>query len=256
MNPTPFGTLAARILPASFLSLLKRQWRSFRGYPRNLTVDFGSLRRVTPLSREFGYEFGVPVDRYYIESFLARNSDDIHGRVLEIGDDSYTKRYGGNRVAYRDVLHVDGGNPVATIVGDLTEADHIPSNRFDCLILTQTLHLIYDVHLAIQTIHRILKPGGVVLATFPGISQISNDQWAQSWFWSFTTLSAQRIFQEVFPKTNIKVEAFGNVLVAMAFLYGLPLHVLSSEELDFHDRNYEVLITVRAQKPGIPGEDR
>jgi len=38
-------------------------------------------------------------------------------------------------------------------------------------VFTQTLHLIYDVRSAIRTLHRVLKPGGVLLATFPGISQ-------------------------------------------------------------------------------------
>jgi SAM-dependent methyltransferase len=169
--------------------------------------------------------------------------------VLEIGDDSYTRKFGGDRVRIRDVLHVAEGNPSATIVGDLTCADHIPSARFDCLILTQTLHFVYDFRLAVRTIYRILKPGGVVLVTFPGISQISNDQWADSWFWSFTTLSAQRIFGEVFPKRNIKVEAFGNVLAAVAFLEGISFDELTKEELNHSDRCYELLITVRAVKP-------
>jgi SAM-dependent methyltransferase len=236
-------------MPASFFYWLKSQWRSFRGHPRNLNVDFGSLRRLTPISREVGFDRGLPVDRYYIENFLAHQANDIQGRVLEIGDDSYTRKFGGDRVRARDVLHVVEGNPSATIVGDLTCADHIPSARFDCLILTQTLHLVYDFRLAVRTIYRILKPGGVVLVTFPGISQISNDQWADSWFWSFTTLSAQRIFEEVFPKRNVKVEAFGNVLAAVAFLEGISFDELTKEELNYSDRCYELLITVRAVKP-------
>ena len=35
---------------------------------------FGNMRRLTPLSRHFGYERGTPVDRYYIEAFLARHA--------------------------------------------------------------------------------------------------------------------------------------------------------------------------------------
>ena len=148
-----------------------------------------------------------------------------------------------------DVLHVDEGNPAATIVGDLAEGDHIPASTFDCFVLTQTLQLIYDVRAAAATVYRILKPGGVVLATVPGISQISNDEWGKTWYWAFTSLSARCLFEEVFPEGSVQVEAHGNVLAATAFLHGLATHELRQEELDHADREYEMLITIRAVKP-------
>lgn len=215
------------------------------------SINFGHFRRVTPVSRSFGYDRGIPIDRHYIESFLTEYAADIHGRVLEIGDDSYTRQFGENRVAIRDVLHVKEGNPIATFVGDLTKADHIPSDTFDCFICTQTLHLIYDVPAALKTIYRILKPGGVLLATFPGISQRSDDQWAEDWYWSFTTHSTKRLFSELFPASNLTIKAYGNVLTTTAFLQGLALHELTHDELDYHDSRYEQLISVKAKKPEI-----
>jgi glycosyltransferase involved in cell wall biosynthesis len=214
-------------------------------------VRFGNLRRVTPISLEFGYDRGQPIDRYYIESFLARQAEDIHGRTLEIGDDSYTRRFGGNRVTASDVLHVTEGNPRATIVADLTCADNISSNTFDCIILAQTLHLIYEVRSAIQTIHRILKPGGILLATFPGISQLARDQWGDNWYWAFTSQSARRLFEEAFSAENVRIESHGNVLTAICFLHGLAVQELRPRELDYHDPCYELVITVRAVKPKI-----
>ena len=129
-------------------------------------MNFGTLRRVTPVSRMWGYDRGLPVDRHYIENYLLRHSADIRGRVMEIEDDTYTRRFGGNNVTRCDVLHVVAGNPRATIIGDLTDAPQIPSGLFDCIVLTQTLQLIYEVRAAIQTLHRILRPGGVLLVTF------------------------------------------------------------------------------------------
>lgn len=215
-------------------------------------VRFGSLRRLTPISRFFGFDRGRPIDRYYIENFLSQYANDIRGRVLEIEDDSYTRQFGGTRVTTRDVLHVAEGNPKATFVGDLTCADHIPSNIFDCVILTQTLQFIYDVHAALKTLYRILKPGGVLLATFPGISQI-DQEWADIQYWGFTTLSAQKLFTEIFPVENVTVEAHGNVLAAIAFLHGLAAEEMRPEELDYRDPIYQVLITVRAVKtPKMP----
>ena len=230
-----------------------RTLQALRQHPSTLSVghvQMGVLRRVMPVSPQFGYDRGQPIDRYYIENFLASHATKVRGCVLEIGDDSYTRKYGGSRVTGSEVLHIAEGNPKATIIGDLAHADHIPSNTFDCIILTQTLHLIYDVQAAIQTLYRILKPGGVLLATFPGISQISADEWANTWYWSFTTLSARRLFEEIFPPENILVEAHGNVLAAAAFLYGMAAEEFHQEELEHRDPHYEALITLRAVKPG------
>jgi SAM-dependent methyltransferase len=205
-------------------------------------------RRRTPVSAYFGYDRGQPVDRYYIENFLAANAGDIRGRVLEIGDNSYTRQYGGECVTASDVLHVHEGNPAATIVADLAKGDNIPSDAFDCVILTQTLQLVYDVHAAVRTLHRILKPGGVVLATIPSITSIGDTDWEGTWFWGFTHLSAARLFGDVFPRENVTVEPHGNVLSATAFLYGLSSHELWRKELDHRDAHYQVTITVRAVK--------
>ena len=45
----------------------------------------------------------------------------------------------------------------------LADGSFLPSDAFDCLVITQTIHLIYDVRAAVATLHRILKPGGQVL---------------------------------------------------------------------------------------------
>jgi SAM-dependent methyltransferase len=204
---------------------------------------------VTPISAWFGFDRGLPIDRYYIDRFLAAHANDIQGRVLEIGDSDYTRRFGGNRVTVSDVLDVAEGSSSATFVGDLTSAEHIPSNIFDCAIVTQTLHLIYDVRSAFASLYRILKPGGVLLLTVPGISPISRDQWGQSWYWGFTTLSVRRLLEEAFPSVCVEVDAYGNVLAATAFLQGLATSELQAEELNLRDAQYELLITARTEKP-------
>jgi SAM-dependent methyltransferase len=147
------------------------------------------------------------------------------------------------------VLHVRPGSPNATIVADLTSAGEISTNIYDCIILTQTLQFIFDVRAALRTLHRILKPGGVLLATFPGLSPISRydmEQWGH--FWAFTSLSAQRLFEEVFPPDYVQIKPYGNVLAATAFLYGIAAQELRRGELEYFDRDYETLIGVRATK--------
>jgi SAM-dependent methyltransferase len=228
---------------------MRRNIIRYTRWPPVGLVRFGSLRRLRPISSDWGTERGKPIDRYYIERFLAHNAGDIHGRVLEIGDNTYTVAFGGDRVTQSDVLHVAEERPQVTVIGDLTTADHVPSDHFDCIILTQTLQAIYDVRAAIATAHRILKPDGVVLATVPGISKISRydmDRWG--YFWNFTTASACRLFDEAFEPGNVHVEAHGNVLTSIAFLHGLAQSELRPAELEHNDPDFEMLITVRAVK--------
>ena len=217
--------------------------------PKSGNVHKGDLNRVTPLSTEFGYDRGGPVDRYYIENFLDKHQSCVTGHVMEIGEDLYTLRYGKSKVTKSDILHINDQNKTATIVGDLSDAPHIPDNSFDCIIMTQTLHLIYDYKAALKTCERILKPGGTLLLTVPGISHIDQGDWKNHWLWSFTQASMSRMFSEVFPRNNTVVEAYGNVLVATAFLYGMGLPELKKEQMDFVDPHYQVIITVKATKP-------
>jgi glycosyltransferase involved in cell wall biosynthesis len=241
---------ARRVLPLDLRQRLWDMWQD-KGQPPVGLVRFGSLRRLTPISQKFGYNRGQPIDRYYLERFLAYRANDIHGRVLEIGDNAYTLKFGRSQVTQSDVLHVDNSNPHATFVGDLARAEHLPSAAFDCVILTQTLHLIYDVPAALKTVYRILKPGGVLLATVPGVTRHAQGEWAATWYWSFTRLSATRLISDVFPPGHSRVETHGNVLAASAFLYGLAAQELRPAELDYNDPFYPLLITIRAAKPTV-----
>ncbi|MEH1819267.1 MAG: methyltransferase domain-containing protein [Nostoc sp.] len=243
MYKISFKKIVKQILPDPI-------YRQFKGLPpAKGMVNFGSFRRLKPISSCYGFDRGQPIGRYYGENFLARHADDVRGHVLEIGDSPYTRKFGGDRVTKSDVLHLVEGNPETTIIGDLTNAPHIPDNTFDCFILYQTLQLIYDLPAAIKTTYRILKPGGVVLVSIPGIIQIADPSWNDYWCWSFTTASAQQLFAEVFPKDNITIEAFGNVLAAISALQGMAAEELRPEELNYKDPAYTVSITVRAVKP-------
>jgi SAM-dependent methyltransferase len=212
------------------------------------SVSFGDIGDVRPISDDFGFDRGTPIDRFYVERFLGDNAGDIAGRVLEVGDDAYSRRFGGGQVTRQDVLHISADNPAATLVGDLSHAGTLPAGTFDCLVLTQTLHLIFDLRAAVVEMQRSLKPGGVVLLTVPGISQIDRGQWGAGWFWSLTAASATRLFSEVFGAGNVRVHSHGNVFAATAFLQGVALEEIDTTKLAFHDPSYPVIVTVRAQK--------
>jgi SAM-dependent methyltransferase len=190
----------------------------------------GSLRAAVPIAREFGGERGTPVDRVFIDRFVALQAGRIRGRVLEIGDNAYTLAHGGDRVRQSDVLHYQEGNPKATFVGDLSRCDHIPDALFDCIILTQTLQFIWDIRAALGTVHRLLKPGGALVATFPGISQVDLD-WGSNWCWAWSPGQALSLLEAAFPGGAVTVEALGNRFAAVAMLHGLVAEEVPIERL-------------------------
>ncbi len=198
------------------------------------------LRRTRPLSDYWGFDRGTPVDRHYIEGFLAEHRRDIRGRVLEVQDSGYTDRFGSG-VEGRDVLDIDPANPRATIVADLSKLAGLPARAFDCFILTQTLHLIYDLPAAIRSCHHLLRPGGVLLVTGPSVSRVRNGD-----FWRFTPASLGRLLEESFGQVTVR--AYGNVLAATAFLYGMAKEEVPRRLLDKHDEHFPVIVAARAVK--------
>jgi SAM-dependent methyltransferase len=252
-RPSVARRLARRFLRKRVRADIRRRFG--RIWPPRPIARRGTPHRLLPVSRRFGGDRGSPIDRYYIEDFLRRHSGSseytpgaIHGRVLEVGDDMYTRRFGLG-VDRVDILDASPESPRSTIVSDLTNGANLPSGAYDCVICIQTLLVIYDIKSAIRTIHRILRPGGTVLATVPGISQICRpdiDSWGD--YWRFTTLSARRLFEEVFDPANVTVDSYGNVLTASALLYGLATEDLSRRELELHDPDFQVTIGIKAVK--------
>jgi SAM-dependent methyltransferase len=234
------GRLIARLPPDEAARLHLRLRRLAR--PARL----GTLRRTSPLSHDYGYDRGTPIDRYYIERFLSGHRSQIRGRVLEVKDSTYTERFGSG-VTQKDVLDIDHANSQATIITDLAAADAISDASFDCFILTQTLQLIYDVRSAIAHAHRILKPAGVLLVTVPAISPIVLEAPLTD-YWRFTPASCTALFSESFGHESIHVRQYGNVLTAIAFLAGMAHEELTAHELETHDSRFTMLMSVSAVK--------
>lgn len=204
----------------------------------------GTVRRTVPVSRDFGYDRGSPVDRYYIERFLAERRAAITGRVLEVKDAGYTTRFGSG-VTHADVLDVDRSNARATIMGDLQALDGVADDTFDCFVLTQTLQLVYDLEAAVGHVHRILRPGGTLLATVPVVSRVMSMPGRFDDYWRFTQASCERLFGGF---GEVEVVSYGNVLASTAFLRGLAADELRRRDLDVVDPDYATLLGVAARK--------
>jgi hypothetical protein len=205
------------------------------------------LLPAEPVSRQFGSERGRPIDRWYIERFLKANAADVRGRVLEVAEPTYTQWYGGDDVTSSDVLYAAEGNHEATLVGDLVPGSGLAEQNWYCFICTQTLQFIADTKAAVAGTRRLLAPGGVLLATVPGISQISTvDDEAWGDWWRFNERGTRLLFEAEYGAENVTVERHGNVQAAAAFLYGMAAEDLETAELEREDPDYHMVICVRA----------
>lgn len=215
---------------------LLRRLRRLRGQ-----IDLASLK---PLSTQFGFDRGTPIDRHYIELFLAGNASDIKGTALEIFDSGYCRRFGAKHVTTQHVVDIAPDNPRATIVGDLSDPATLPNAAFDCIVLTQTLHTIYDMRGAVQQVRRALKPGGVALITVPGITPVRPGR-NHAWYWSLTADALSRLLAEQFSPENVRVASFGNLFAATSFLHGAAAEEIDTEKLAPVDPAYPVIVAAR-----------
>jgi peptidoglycan/xylan/chitin deacetylase (PgdA/CDA1 family)/glycosyltransferase involved in cell wall biosynthesis len=211
--------------------------------------EWGDAGRTSPVSRNWGYDRGTPIDRYYIEQFVDRHAADVRGSVLEVQESDLTIRTGGERVTRSDVLDLNPGNPRATVVGDLRRLTAVADDSYDCVILTQTLHVIDDMRRVVAECRRILKPGGVLLATLPCASRVCLEYGPDGDFWRVTEAGARALFTEAFPGGRVQARSFGNVQVITAFLLGLACDEIDPEVFEVHDPFFPLLVGVRAVKP-------
>jgi SAM-dependent methyltransferase len=215
---------------------------SGRAAPRR--ARWGNLRRRRPFSKEFGFDRGQPVDRYYIEQFLARHAADVRGACIEVLNDDYTRRFGGAAVTRADILDADPGNARATIVADLSVPDCLPEAAYDCFILTQTIHYLPDPAVGVANAWRALRPGGVLLLTLPAAQRYVawNGQVVDRWRLSPGGL--REIVERVTGQTA-DVRGYGNLTTTIASFLALAAEELRFDELERHDPEYPIVSVCR-----------
>ncbi len=200
---------------------------------------------VEPLSYAWGGDRGEAIFTSYLCDFLQEFAADVRGHCLEFYDDSYAMAYGKSAITQVDILHIDDSNPRATIVGDLTKPNDIPNERFDCIICTHTLHLIFEVRKAVADLYRILKPGGVLLVAVPQVS-MCDPGWHE--FWRFTPEGLHRLLSTAFVPEDVQIRAYGNSLTSAGQLRGLTAGEFTHRELNSHDPRFAVEVCARAVK--------
>ncbi len=206
-------------LPPSIQATIQSVRHSRAVRRRLRPVRWGSLRRLEPVSARWGSERGRPVDRHYIDAFLAKHAQHISGRVLEVRDAGYTRKFGRN-VSTIDVVDIDPRNDDATIVADLADQCSLPSSSFDCVIVPQTLVYVRDLTNAVANLWQSLAPRGTLLVTVPAISRVDPDSPAED-RWHLMPAGLEELIRRACAEAEFSIEAGGNPLVATAFLQGI-----------------------------------
>ena len=235
---------------AAIKSLLGPKWTTWartvtRGMER---PSWGNLRRVTPISATYGFERGAPIDRYYVDKFFTAHRALITGRVLEIQTTDHIRKYGTDVTAADTLDIVPQFHP--TYCCDLAHADVVPSGSYDCFLLPNALCFFRDLDAALREARRIVRPGGLILATVPGFVPLTPDV---EDYWHASADGWRVIAERVWPGCDTTVDTHGNCLAAVAAMYGIAVEELSSRELDVNDPRYPVLVTIVCRtRPSTP----
>jgi SAM-dependent methyltransferase len=198
-----------------------------------------------PLSDHHGLDRGTPLDRHYIEAFLAERSHLVRGSVLEIESDTYTRRFGGDRVTEHAVVDIDPANEQATFVADLEQAESLPAATYDCIILTQTLHLLREPGQCLRNCRRALRSAGALLVTAPSVSRVS-PTYPDADYWRFTPAGMAHLFRRDW-RGDFAVEGRGNLRACLGFLMGEVSEEVPDHLLDEHDTRFPLTVAVEAR---------
>jgi hypothetical protein len=104
--------------------------------------------------------------------------------------------------------------------------------------------VILDLDRAVSELHRILKPGGVLIAAVPHISMYGEEYGE---IWRFTPGGLRLLLTRAFGQ-GVLVRGYGNSLTAAGEIRGVTAREFLQSELDCHDSRFPVEVCARAVK--------
>ena len=144
------------------------------------------------------------------------------------------------------VVDIDATNVGATLIADLEQPGSLPPARADCIILTQTLHLLRRPGRCLENCFTGLRPGGTLLATAPSVSRLS-PTYPDGDYWRFTPAGLAELMARHWP-ADFTVSAYGNLRTCVALLRGEVTEDLPDSVFEHHDPRYPLTVAVAATK--------
>jgi hypothetical protein len=212
------------------------------------------MRRLQPLYS--GRSAGLSIIRYYWADFLEQHQADVRGYGLEIEETTTLRQYGGEKLIQADAIDLSAHNAEVRVVADLSRADAIAGNQYDCFLIPFSTAVIYDIEAALYHAVRIVKPGGVLLVNFwcmdyylhRGLDMGTGGAlYMHHWF---TPIQVHGLLRRLdLCDQDYQVQIYGNLMARMAFLLNLPARDLTARERDHVDPGQPLLICARVVKP-------
>jgi len=250
-----------RLYQSSRHGLPGKLWRSSLGFksrwlslPIIRQLRCLQFRRLEPIGN--GRQRGTPIVRYYWDKYLQKHHADIRGTALEIGTTHTIRKLGGIAVTCPEGIDLSPHSPEVSVVADLSRADHVPSDRYDCFVNQFTMHLIYDAEAALYHSIRLLKPGGVLLINFSCVDyyfprglDMGTGEPLFLYRW-YTPIQVENLLRSLSLRAeDYTLDVCGNLFTRIAYQMNMPAQELTQRELDFVDPGHPLLICVRVVKP-------
>ena len=246
--------LARRGLPGKIWRWSLRFKCSWLSLPLVRNLRCLQFRRLQPLGH--GRQRGTPIVRHYWERYLQEHQADIRGTALEIGTTYTIREFGGIVVTRADAIDLSPHSPEVRVVADLSHADHVPSDRYDCFVNQFTMHLIYDAEAALYHSIRLLKPGGVLLINFSCVDyyfprglDMGTGEPLFLYRW-YTPIQVENLLRSLSLRTDdYTLDVYGNLFTRIAYQMNMPAEELTRRELEYVDAGHPLLICARVVKP-------
>lgn len=193
-------------------------------------------------------------ERDWIERFLSENALPLvkkGSRCLEWGT-FYTEKIFSDVCVHKDSLeHSDTPQPpINSSIGlvyrdEIFKASTLPDNTFDVILSTQVYEHLYDPMLATKTMVRILKPGGILVATGPHLCPYHK---APDDYFRYTKSGIASILKRS-GLTPIVERQFGNIHMLVNIFEGVPVKEVSQEDIYSTPDEAYAQWTIVARKP-------
>jgi hypothetical protein len=204
--------------------------------PRRGCVELGDFGRRSPALESDG----ASVYDALAHQFLRAISTTLTGPGLVLGVEREPR--------WTDVLPATVDVRIGRATGDLGR--EFRETTVDWVLLDRCLQQLPKPAVGLEEIVARLKPGALVVSLFTGIARPELDDLRP--LWSVASYAARRLHEARGELEHVEVEQYGNVALALAWLYRLPADSLTDEELTTVDPSYPVLVAVTARKRGGP----
>jgi hypothetical protein len=222
---------------AAFTHVLAGGWQA-RTPPRRGHVELGDFgRRLPSLLRDEVSVYDVLVRR-----FLRPRRSAFAGRGLVLSVDAEPE--------WKDALPAEADVKVLRATGGLGR-ELATAENVDWVVLDRCLQRLPEMAHALEEVVARLRPGAALVTLFTGIVRAEPGE--RRPLWSVAPYAARRLHDERLELERVEVEQFGNVTLALAWLYRLPADDLTERELATVDPAYPVLVGVTTSRRGRTG---